>query len=42
MSIIIMLVTLAVVFAVILAARRHRPRATQIDRTVRRRKDGDA
>ena len=40
---IIMLITLVVVFAVILSMRRarRRPRVTQIDRTVRREKDGD-
>jgi hypothetical protein len=31
---IIMLITLVIVFAVILAARRRRPRITQIDRTI--------
>jgi hypothetical protein len=31
---IIMLIALVVVFAVILAARRRRPRVTQIDRTI--------
>lgn len=34
---IIMLITLVIVFAVILAARRRRPRVTQIDRTVTKR-----
>jgi hypothetical protein len=39
----IMLVALVVIFAVILAMRRARrgPRVTQIDRTVRREKEGD-
>jgi hypothetical protein len=39
----IMLVTLVVIFAVILAARRSRrgPRVTHIDRTVTKKKDGD-
>jgi hypothetical protein len=34
---IIMLITLVIVFAVILAARRRGPRVTQIDRTVSQR-----
>jgi hypothetical protein len=39
---IIMLITLVIVFAVILAARRRRPRITQIDRTIRKRQsEGD-
>jgi hypothetical protein len=39
----IMLATLVIIFAVILAGRRSRrgPRVTQIDRTVRRKKDSD-
>jgi hypothetical protein len=37
----IMLVALVVIFAVILTMRRRRPRVTQIDRTVRRRKEGE-
>ena len=33
----IMLITLVIVFAVILAARRRRPRVTHIDRTIMKR-----
>jgi hypothetical protein len=39
---IIMLIALVIVFAVILAARRRRPRVTQIDRTIsKRQSEGD-
>jgi hypothetical protein len=37
----IMLVALVVIFAVILTMRRRRPRVTQIDRTVHRKKKGE-
>ena len=37
----IMLVALVVIFAVILTMRRRRPRVTEIDRVVRRKKKGE-